>query len=100
MSNPTIYRFPKKILENIDGTTIEVERSLRRNRDVSVIVKIKDDVGHTLVVYHLVYDSRGRIVHGPHEEPGSRNLSYAGVFPDAAIFPWSEKDKSNEYTEK
>ncbi|RKY67281.1 MAG: hypothetical protein DRP97_07540 [Candidatus Latescibacterota bacterium] len=54
---------------------------------MSVIVKIKDDVGHTLVVYHLVYDSRGHIVHGPHEEPGSRDPSYFGEFPEAIIFP-------------
>jgi len=96
MPNPTIYKFPKKILDNIDGTTIEVERSLRRNRDVSVIVKIKDDVGHTLVVYHLVYDSRGYIVHGPHEEPGSRDPNYFGGFSETVIFPIVPQEGQNE----
>jgi len=29
MSNPTIYEFSKKVFDNIDDTTIEMERSLR-----------------------------------------------------------------------
>lgn len=85
MPNPTIYRYPKKIIANLDGTTTEIERGLKQNRDVNVIVKIKDGSGHTLVVYHLVYDSRGRVVHGPHEEPGSRDPHYKGIFPEMMI---------------
>lgn len=81
MSNPTIYRYPKKIVERDDGTRIEVEKSLRQNKDVSVIVKVKDQECRTKVVYHLVYDSRGNIIHGPHEEPGSRNSDYKEEFP-------------------
>lgn len=80
MSNPTIYRFPKKIIENPDGTTTEIEKSLRKNKDISMIVKIKDMLGYTKVVYHLVYDAHGKIVHGPHEEPGSRAPDYRGKF--------------------
>jgi hypothetical protein len=81
MSNPTIYRYPKKIVERNDGTRVEIEKSLRQNKDVSVIVKVKDQMAHTKVVYHLVYDSRGNIVHGPHEEPGSRDSDYREGFP-------------------
>ncbi|MEW6686355.1 MAG: hypothetical protein AB1393_09160 [Candidatus Edwardsbacteria bacterium] len=81
MSNPTIYRYPKKIIDNLDGTVTEIDRALRQNKDVNLIVKVKDGEGHTLVVYHLVYNSKGQVVHGPHEEPGSRNPSYQKVFP-------------------
>lgn len=81
MSNPTIYKYPKKIVSNPDGTITEIEKNLRRNRDISMIVKIKDKKGHTLVIYHLVYNSRGEIVHGPHEEPDSRDPNYRGKFP-------------------
>ena len=76
--NPTIYRYPKKIVENPDGTRLEVDRSLRKNKDVSVIIKIKSISGRTKVVYHLVYNQFGRIIHGPHEEPGSRTTGYQG----------------------
>ena len=86
MSNPTTYRYPKKIVDNLDGTVTEVEKSIRRNRDKNVIVKVKNSEGHTLVVYHLVYDSKGRVVHGPHEEPDSRDPNYKGEFPLINLF--------------
>ena len=86
MSNPTIYRYPKKVVDNLDGTITEIEKSLRRNRDKNVIVKVKNSEGHTLIVYHLVYDSKGRIVHGPHEEPGSRELTYTKGFSSLNLF--------------
>ncbi len=81
MSNPTIYRYPRQVIRNPDGTVTEVERNLRQNGDVSIIVKMKDSTGHHLVVYHLVYDSEGQLVHGPHEIPGSRDANYDKPFP-------------------
>jgi len=81
MANPTIYRYPRQIIHNRDGTLTEVERNLRQNGDISIIVKVKDASGHHLVVYHLAYDSAGRLVHGPHEIPGSRDLAYQKPFP-------------------
>jgi len=42
MDNPTVYKFPKKVVENPDGTISEIERNLRKNRDVSVVIKVKD----------------------------------------------------------
>jgi len=81
MSNPTIYRYPRQVIRNPDGTVTEVERNLRQNGDVSIIVKVKDSTGHHLVVYHLVYDSEGQLVHGPHEIPGSRDANYDKPFP-------------------
>ncbi len=97
MPNRTIYRYPKKIIPNEDGTVTEIDRSLRQNRDVNVIVKIKDSIGHTLIVYHLVYDSRGQIVHGPHEEPGSRDEAYRGDMHlrDALASIWEVKDEAD-----
>ena len=86
MSNPTIYRYPKKIIDNLDGTVTEVDKSLRRNRDKNVIIKVKNSEGHTLVVYHMVYDSKGQVVHGPHEEPGSRDPDYTKGFPPMNLF--------------
>ncbi|MBI4722177.1 MAG: hypothetical protein HY769_04145 [Candidatus Stahlbacteria bacterium] len=86
MSNPTIYRYPKKIIDNLDETVTEIDKSLRSNRDKNVIVKVKNSEGHTLVVYHLVYDSKGRVIHGPHEEPGSRNSNYKKKFPAINFF--------------
>ena len=41
MANPTIYRYPRQIIRNPDDTITEVERALRRNGDVSIIVKVK-----------------------------------------------------------
>jgi hypothetical protein len=81
MANPTIYRYPRQIIHNQDGTLTEVERNLRQNGDISIIVKVKDASGHHLVVYHLVYDSAGRLVHGPHEITGSRDSAYQKSFP-------------------
>lgn len=81
MGNPTIYKYPRQVIYNPDGTSTEIERSLRQNGDVSIIVKVKDATGHTLVVYHLVYDSADNLVHGPHEIAGSRDPSYEGGFP-------------------
>jgi len=81
VANPTIYRYPRQIIHNPDGTVTHVERSLRRNGDLSIIVKMKDARGHHLVVYHLVYDMEGRLVHGPHEIPGSRDADYHQPFP-------------------
>ena len=81
MTNPTIYRYPRQIIRNPDDTIIEVERTLRQNGDVSIIVKVKDTTGRHLVVYHLVYDSSGKLVHGPHEISGSRNPTYNQPFP-------------------
>jgi hypothetical protein len=78
MGNPTIYRYPKQVIHNPDGSHLQIERSLRQNGDVSIIVKVKDDTGHHLVLYHLVYDKAGNRVHGPHEIPGSRDPSYQG----------------------
>jgi hypothetical protein len=81
MANPTIYRYPRQMIHNRDGTLTQVERSLRQNGDISIIVKVKDGSGHHLVVYHLVYDSAGKLVHGPHEIPGSRDPAYRKPFP-------------------
>jgi len=82
MPNPTIYKHPKEIIHNPDKTTTEIERNLRQNGDLSVIVKIKDANRHTLVVYHIVYDQTGQLVHGPHEESGSRDATYQGALPE------------------
>jgi hypothetical protein len=81
MTNPTIYRYPRQIIRNPDDTITEVERTLRQNGDVSIIVKVKDTTGRHLVVYHLVYDSNGKLVHGPHEISGSRDPTYNQPFP-------------------
>lgn len=42
MANPTIYRYPRQIIHNRDGTLTQVERSLRQNGDISIIAKVKD----------------------------------------------------------
>ena len=81
MTNPTIYRYPTRIIRNPDDTVTEVERTLRQNGDVSIIVKVKDTTGRHLVVYHLVFDTSGKLVHGPHEIPGSRDPTYNQPFP-------------------
>ena len=52
MANPTIYRYARQINHNRDGYLTQVERSLRQNRDISIIVKVKDASEHHLVVYH------------------------------------------------
>ena len=56
-----------------------VDRSVRANGDTSTIVKIRDQQGHTLVVYHYVHDAAGNLAHGPHEAPESRDPTYAGT---------------------
>ena len=81
MSNPTVYRYPKQVIHNPDGSHLLIERSLRQNGDVSIIVKVRDSTGHHLVLYHLVYDRTGNRVHGPHEISGSRDPSYQDDFP-------------------
>jgi hypothetical protein len=81
MTNPTIYRYPRQIIRNPDDTITEVERTLRQNGDVLIIVKVKNTAGRHLVVYHLVYDSNGKLVHGPHEISGSRDPTYNQPFP-------------------
>lgn len=81
MTNPTIYRYPRQIIRNPDDTITVIDRKLRQNGDVSIIVKVKDPRGHHLIVYHLVYDGRGQLIHRPHEIPGSRDASYDKPFP-------------------
>jgi hypothetical protein len=41
VENPTIYKYPKQVIRNPDNTITEVERSLRQNGDISIIVKVK-----------------------------------------------------------
>lgn len=81
MTNPTIYRYPRQIIRNPDDTVTEVERTLRQNGDVSITIKVKDTTGRHLVVYHLVCDSNGKLVHGLHEIPGSRDPTYNQPLP-------------------
>lgn len=79
MPNPTVYKHPRLVVPSPDGMLAVVDRNVRANGDMSTIVKIRDEQGHTVVVYHYVHDSAGNLVHGPHEAPGSRDPTYAGT---------------------
>ena len=81
MAKPRVYRHPRQIIRNPNDTITKVERALRQNGDVSIVVKVKDTTGHHLVVYYLVYDSNGKLVHAPHEIPDSRDPTYNQLFP-------------------
>lgn len=83
MPNVTIHKYPRRIINNPDGTTTTIEKSLRQNGDVSTVIKVKGLNGHTLVVYHMVFDASGELVHAPHEEPGSRDPAYTVPFNEA-----------------
>lgn len=80
MANPTVYKYPRWVVESPDGTLAQIDRSVRANGDVSTIVKVRDERGHTLVLYHYVHDAAGNLVHGPHEVPGSRDPGYTGTY--------------------
>ena len=46
------------------------------------------------MLYHLVYDSQGNVVHGTHEEPASRDSNYVLEFPfnlKDILYPQEEK---------
>lgn len=86
-SNPTVYKYEKERRELPGGKYMIIERNYRLNGEVSVIVKIFDANGNTLVVYHIVYRRDGSIEHidkKPGRDP-AQELPDQNYFPD--VYP-------------
>jgi hypothetical protein len=67
MPNPTVRR-ERRVNRNRDGTRVEVFRSIRENGDVSEMVFFGEDDFAKRVIWHVVFDASGVMVHGPHEK--------------------------------
>jgi hypothetical protein len=67
MPNPTVRR-ERILADNGDGTVTEVFRSIRQNGDRSEMVFYRESGGAKLLIWHVVYEAGGLLVHGPHEK--------------------------------
>jgi len=75
VANPTVRRIWTTV-PNSDGTVSLIKESYRADGHVSIIHRIVDQHGHTVVVWHYVYSLDGQIVHGPEEK--FRRYGYRG----------------------
>jgi len=67
MPNPTVRR-ERQLVDNGDGTFTETFRSIRENGDKSEMVFFRQANGIKNVIWHVVFDVAGVLVHGPHEK--------------------------------
>ena len=62
VANESIYS-DKYLKQNANGTTTEVERRIRLNGDRSEMVIHFDSHGVKIVVWHVVHNAQGRLLH-------------------------------------
>jgi hypothetical protein len=76
MPNPTVRR-EREINRNEDGSVVEIFRSIRENGDASEMIFFREGNRIKRVIWHVVYDATGVMVHGPHEKyrrPGDETI--------------------------